>query len=217
MDTLYHLRVSEAAVHVTLPHGRHRRSGPSVVIHQSTRPSLRMIARLPCTTAARTVLDLAATMTDRLGVAAMVSDAVQRGDVSVTDLAAELPDCPRRGRRLVVSTLRDVAAGVRSAGEAQFRRLVRGAGLTEPEWNVQLGGHWVDALWRAFGLAVEIDGARWHLDAAAWEDDLKRSNQLQAAGLRILRFSVRQLRDEPHAVIATVRAALDAVASTSRS
>lgn len=66
----------------------------------------------------------------------------------------------------------------------------------------------VDALWRSAGLAVEIDGARWHLDAASWERDLARANALQATGVRLLRFSVRQLTQDPRAVIDAVRSAL---------
>lgn len=107
-----------------------------------------------------------------------------------------------------------MAAGTRSAGESVFQDLLRRAGLSSPEWNalVVVGGrrYRVDSLWRAAGLAVEIDGARWHLDAAAWERDLRRANDLQAAGLRLLRFSVRQLVTEPEAVAAAVRAALTA-------
>lgn len=205
---LYSLRVVETRVHVTVPHGRHRRPCDGVVIHQSARPSLRMIARLPCTTAARTVLDVAGATADRQAVAALVSDAVQRGIVSIADVAAELEHCPRRGRLAVRQIVADVAAGVRSAGEVRFRQLVRAAGITTPEWNAVVGRFRVDALWREAGVVVEIDGARWHLDAASWERDLRRANALQASGLRILRFSVRQLRDEPQFVVATLRAAL---------
>lgn len=64
-----------------------------------------------------------------------------------------------------------------------FRDLLRRAGVAEPEWNAVVetatGRYIVDGLWRAARLAVEIDGARWHLNAAAWERDLRRANALQ--------------------------------------
>lgn len=117
------------------------------------------------------------------------------------------PRQPVAARRLEA-----VVAGARSAGEALFRDLLRRAGLPEPAWNAAVdtasGRFRVDALWRSAGLAVEIDGARWHLDAASWERDLARANALQATGVRLLRFSVRQLTQDPRAVIDAVRSAL---------
>jgi hypothetical protein len=125
---------------------------------------------------------------------------------------AEATTAPRRGRRLLADALEAVVAGTRSVGEARFRDLVRLAGLPEPQWNegvhTAAGRYVVDALWRSCGLAVEIDGAQWHLNAVAWERDLRRANALQAAGLRLLRFSVRQLINEPAAVISALEAAL---------
>lgn len=216
---LHGLRVNEARVHITVPHGLHLQSVGFVVVHQSKRPHEgERVGRLPCTSAARTVVDVAVVTGNRDDVRALVSDAVQRRIVTVSQLLLAAEGCPRRGSHHLHDALAAVVAGTRSAGEALFRDLLRRAGVAEPEWNAAVqttvGRYLVDGLWRAARLAVEIDGARWHLNAAAWERDLRRANALQGTGLRILRFSVRQLMYEPDAVIAAVRAALSATAAS---
>ncbi|MGI8530795.1 MAG: DUF559 domain-containing protein [Geodermatophilaceae bacterium] len=210
---LHGLRVHEELVHVTVAHGGHRRSVGFVVVHQSTRlESTERVGRIRCTSAARTVIDIALASRVRNDVRALVSDAVQRRFVTVSQLLAEARTAPLRGRRLLNDALEAVVAGTRSAGEALLRDLLRVAGVPEPEWNAEVrtpGGRFVvDALWRSARVAVEVDGARWHLNAVAWERDLRRANALQATGLRVLRFSVRQLIHEPAAVITALRAAL---------
>lgn len=210
---LHGLRVVERRVHITVPHGRHLRSAGFVIVHQTTRAAEgERLGRIPCTSAARTVVDIAVSLRRRDDVRALVSDSVQRRIVSVADLLLAAESCQRRGRRFLGDALEGVVAGTRSAGEALFRDLLRRADIAEPEWNAAVvtatGKYLVDALWRAARLGVEIDGARWHLDALAWERDLRRANALQAAGLRLLRFSVRQLMYEPAAVVDAVRAAL---------
>ncbi len=107
--------------------------------------------------------------------------------------------------------------GARSAGEAEFVRLVQRSGLPTPEFNARVetaeGSFLVDALWRDYGLGVEIDGAAWHLDVLSWERDLRRQNLVHTAGVTLLRFPVRRLRDDPAGVVDELRAALRARAS----
>lgn len=206
---LHGLRIAEPGVHVTVPHGRNLRPAGFAVVHQASRLDRDWLAGLPTTPAARTVVDIAVATRSRDDVRALVSDAVQRRIVTVTDVVTATAGAPRHGCLLLRDTLEAVVAGARSAGEALFRDLLRRAGLPEPAWNAAVdtasGRFRVDALWRLAGLAVEIDGARWHLDAASWERDLARANALQATGLRLLRFSVRQLTQDPQAVIDAVR------------
>lgn len=213
---LHGMRIEERRVHVTVPHGQHRRSVGFVVVHQSSRPDHDWVGGLPCTSAARAAVDTALTMRASADIAALLSHAVQERLVTLDQLVAELRAAPSRGRRRPAEVLVSVQAGSRSAGEVRFRRLILRAGLPEPEWNVAVvtpsGRFVVDALWRSAGLVVEIDGARWHLDAASWQRDLRRANALQASGLRMLRFSVSQLLREPDAVVAAVRGVLTAAA-----
>ena len=92
---------------------------------------------------------------------------------------------------------------MRSVGESELRRVVALVGLPEPEWGAEVrtaaGTFHVDALWRAQGVAVEADGASFHLSAEDWTWDLTRQNAVLATGLVLLRYPVRRLRSAPEA------------------
>jgi very-short-patch-repair endonuclease len=55
---------------------------------------------------------------------------------------------------------------------------------------------------------VEVDGFAYHAGRAAFERDRARDADLQAAGLRVMRVTWRQLVEEPEAVAARLGAAL---------
>lgn len=74
--------------------------------------------------------------------------------------------------------------------------------------NTPLGSFRVDALWAEYGVAAEIDGAAWHLNAPNWERDLQRQNKILASGLMLLRFPVRRLRTDGAGVHTEIRTAL---------
>jgi very-short-patch-repair endonuclease len=66
----------------------------------------------------------------------------------------------------------------------------------------------VDFLWPEQRLIVETDGFGAHGTRRAFERDRQRDARLQAAGYRVLRFTWRQLLDEPEVVAARLAAAL---------
>ena len=200
-------------VHVTVPHGRHRRSTADVAVHQSCRPCRpEIVDDLLVTPPARTAIDMALGLATGAAVDALLGRVLQRGRVSLDQLADELLLAPRRGSALPTAAMADLAAGSRSAAEAQLLRLVRRAGMPLPELNApvttSIGTRYVDALWRALGKGVEVDGQAFHLDAAAWQADLVRQNAIQSEGIVLLRIAARRLWTEPDAVIAEIRAFL---------
>ena len=77
-----------------------------------------------------------------------------------------------------------------------------------PAVNVQLGRFEVDLLWREHRLVVELDGYASHGTRAAFERDRSRDAELAAAGLRIVRFTWRQVARDPAAVAARMRTLL---------
>lgn len=177
------LRVSERTVDVTVPHGVRRRSNPVVTTHQSNRPTDPVYrGGLPCTPVARTVVDLACLLDRRDDVRALVADSVQRRLTSFAALEREADTAPRHSPGFLRSALDEVGAGARSAGEAEFLRLVRDAGLPEPRLNAKVvaGGrtYVVDAVWPECRVIVEIDGMAHHTGVAQWEGDLHRQNAL---------------------------------------
>ena len=93
------------------------------------------------------------------------------------------------------------SAGTRSGAEDAFLRLVR----TEPLVNMELLGFEVDFRWPEQRLVVEVDGGQ---HALRTEADKARDRVLDDAGWTVLRFSDREVYEQPSGV----RALLDAMA-----
>ena len=164
---------------------------------------------IPVTSAARTLIDYAGDATTA-ELERAVEMARRDGLVSSRGLRAALQRAPRgRGARLeAVLDSRQGPALTRSEAEVRFAELMRAGRLRLPEHNVRVGSFEVDALWREEGLVVEIDGYAFHSGRAAFERDRSRDAELQAAGLRVLRFTWRQLVHEPEVVLARVAQSL---------
>ncbi len=163
--------------------------------------------------AARAVADTVRGLTDLGAVRAVVAGAVQQRITRVELLAAEVPAGPVSGTAAFRAVLAEVAAGIRSAPEGDLRRLIITAGLPVPLFNctLRLNGAFLatpDAYWPQHGVVVEVDSWQWHSGPDAWAQTLARHNRLEAAGLRVLHFSPRQIRTEPANVLNQIAAAL---------
>ena len=148
-------------------------------------------------------------------VRALVADSVQRRWCRVAELADELRRGPVTGSAHLRQVLAEVADGIRSSAEADFRDLVKRAGLPMPMFNARLcvGKAVVavaDAWWPEAAVAAEVDSREWHLSPGDWERTLRRHARLTAHGILVLHFTPKQIRAEPAAVAAAIRAALDA-------
>jgi very-short-patch-repair endonuclease len=144
----------------------------------------------------------------------VVAEVVQKRRCPVDLLIAELAAGPRNGSRLFRIALGEVADGVRSVAEADFRTLILKARLPKPEFNARLrraDGSLlavVDAWWAEARVAGEVDSREWHLSPADWERTMRRHNELARCGVQVLHFSPRQIRAEPRAVVAAIAGAL---------
>ncbi len=143
---------------------------------------------------------------------ALVTASVQQRLTSASRLLRCLdrlgPRVPRR--RVLLETLADVEGGAQSLPEVQFVRLVRRAGLPPPELQVLLRldrRRYLDAVWRAYRLHVEVDG-RQHLEVRAWDDDQLRQNEVGIDGWLTLRFPSWIVRRRPELVADQVGRAL---------
>lgn len=170
---------------------------------------------LPVTAPARTLLDLAAALTER-DLRWAVEEARVLRLVSDRDLRSVVGRYPRhRGAARLRALLGTGAGGVvltRSEAERRLVDLIAAARLPLPLTNARIAGHEVDALWRTQRLVVEVDGYAFHGGRTAFERDRRRDADLQAAGLRVTRLSWRQITEEPFAVAALLARLLGATA-----
>jgi very-short-patch-repair endonuclease len=146
-------------------------------------------------------------------VRAVVAGGVQRGKITVADLAMELDIGPIRGSARLRAALAEVADGVRSAAEGDLHTLVKRERLPEPMYNARLsiGGQFLavtDAWWPQAGLAVEVDSREWHLSPADWERSLARDARLTEHGILVLRITPRQIRTAGRHVAGQIRSVL---------
>jgi very-short-patch-repair endonuclease len=72
----------------------------------------------------------------------------------------------------------------------------------------------VDFLWRAQRLAVETDAFGTHGTRHSFERDRRRDQRLKLAGYDPLRFTRRQILNEPDSVVATLGALLALAGAT---
>jgi hypothetical protein len=171
---------------------------------------------IPCTTVARTLLDLAEVVNRR-----QVERACDQADLErlldATALDAVLTRAHgRRGSPVLRSILDEHAIGqtvTRSEMEERFLTLCDRAGLPRPEVNVWIalphGGHaQADFLWREHRLIVETDGRAAHGTRRAFEHDRRRDQRLVLAGWRVIRVTWRQLTREPEELARILQALL---------
>jgi very-short-patch-repair endonuclease len=156
--------------------------------------------RIPATTPARTLLDLAATLPPKPFKRAY-EEADRLGLVKEDDLRALIAGSNgHRGIAPLTAHLREsfAPAPTRSELEQRFLELVREAGLPEPRINVWVGGHLVDAYWPESRLVVELDSRTFHRTAAKVERDYSTSADLKLKGYEVLRFTWKQVtRNQP--------------------
>ena len=201
---------------------------PGILAHRVTtlRPEDRTTRNgIPVTTPARTVLDLATLAARRTGTAdhdplppvgrrdleRAVATAEREGLTTLADLRAHLAASPGWPGAVLLRDILEVDGGpafTRSEAEARLLELIRSADLPPPRTNARVGRYEVDVLWRAAGLAIEMDGYGFHASRDRFEGDRVRDADLAAQGILVIRVTWRQIHDEPMAVVGRVARAL---------
>jgi very-short-patch-repair endonuclease len=172
---------------------------------------IRSIDGIPVTSAARTLLDLAASLTTR-ELEQAVAEGYARRVVKRSHLVAVIARYPprRRGSRPLGQLLEldRTPALTRSEAEERLLALIRAAELPPAEVNARLGPYEVDFLCRRHNLVVEIDGFAFHSSRSAFEPDRARDAYLIAEGFRVIRVTWRQVTRRPEATAALIARAL---------
>ena len=201
-----------------IPLRRAGRKIPEIRWHNVIRPTpdeIEIRDGIPCTSVARTIVDMAG----RTGFVEL-SRLVERAAIQRRLDVREVDRVLARGRRRGAPNLRAILdlwrtdderkPRLRSPLEAFLLPALIAAGVSRPECNVKLrvdGGPplEVDMLWRDHRLAIEADGEETHGTRRAFQEDRKRDQRLVAAGYRVARVTWRQAEDEPAGVAARIK------------
>ncbi|HEY8582060.1 MAG TPA: DUF559 domain-containing protein [Capillimicrobium sp.] len=204
-------------IHVTVPGARGRARQDRLRIHSGHLHPEDVVTfnGLRITSPARTLLDLAEILTlDELVTTLDRAEALRLHHPAA--LKATIARAHgRRGRRRLREALlitRPQHVLTRSKLEREALALARRHGLPPPEPNARIHGYEADLLWRDAGLVVELDSRAHHGDAIALDRDHRRDANLQAHGLRVLRFTWRQVLHDDAWVAARIAALLSRTA-----
>ncbi|HEY7152005.1 MAG TPA: type IV toxin-antitoxin system AbiEi family antitoxin domain-containing protein [Solirubrobacterales bacterium] len=202
-------RYPEVTVVGTVP-----RRHPGIRAHRTRRLSRWDVSRpegIPVTAPPRTLVDLASILPYK-PLRRAVRQAQSLGRANLPQLVAAIR---RAGRRSGLAKLKRVLASgpapTRSELEDVVLDLILDAGLRAPRVNepMLIEGRRVipDFRWPEQQLVVEADGAAWHDNPTAREDDVERQALLETHGEHVVRVTWCQAITQPHQTLARLRAA----------
>ena len=164
------------------------------------------------TSPARTLLDLAAVLPEKT-LRRMARRAQAQRAVTIRQILELLERANgHHGAERLRAVIADGPAPTRSDLEDLLLDLLDTAKIERPEINAPLrfGNETItpDYLWRAQRVAIEADSVTWHDHKLTREHDADKQARLEAAGLRVLRITWRQITRSPQQTVARIRAAL---------
>ncbi len=174
---------------------------------------------IPCTSPARTLVDLAGTV-GAWTLSSAFERAAQRRMLDIAAIEASI-DPRRRGMKgllVLLDNWREAAPLTKTRGrlksplEAKVVPLLGRRDIPPPRFNapVQLATKRieVDFLWPDHRFVLEADSRAFHASHVASERDRRRDRELMRAGYSVLRVTHREAEQEAEAVTATVAARL---------
>jgi very-short-patch-repair endonuclease len=190
------------------------RARPGIVTHVTSsidRPEIRRRERLPVTSPARALLDVAPRMPSRR-IEHTLDTAIERGLTSRTAMRELLTRHPGRTGTPALAALLEPgrpSSATRSRGEERLLRLLRRGGIPDPEVNQRDRRYMPDLVWRAERVLVEFDGWLYHSGKAAFERDRVRQNDLVVDdGWIVVRVTSEMVRCNPERVLVLIATAL---------
>jgi very-short-patch-repair endonuclease len=180
------------------------------------RQDIELIQGIPCTNAARTLIDIGAVRLDL--VEPMFHSVLHRRLAEYDDIVARFYQVARKGRngvgplRAVLAEYDSAMAPAESTLEVRLLQIIREHGLKPPvrQHRVTVGGrHYrLDVAYPDEMLAIEGDGFGVHSERDRFETDHERQNALVLLHWRPLGFTWRQICQQSLYVADTIRPAL---------
>ncbi|MDV7357374.1 hypothetical protein R4282_30700 [Rhodococcus oxybenzonivorans] len=153
---------------------------------------------------------------------ALLADGIQRGDVTVDDLARELASGSHRGSHVPRAVLRELSEDAHSVAEVHARMLYGSSDLPPLQQGVDLlsaTGQWLarpEGWLDDVALAWELDSPRYHFSPELHEATIIRRARMQREGIVVVSHSPEQISAAPATVLADLRAARSLAASRPR-
>ena len=179
---------------------------------------------IPCTSPARTLVDLAGVVGEWT-LRGAFERAARRNMLDLAAIEASI-DPRRRGMKVLMKLIEEWRGAapllgkrgkLKSPLEAKVLPLIVQRNLPPPLFNVPVqlanGRIEVDFLWPDHRFALEADSRDFHGTAVAFERDRWRDRELMRAGYSVLRVTNRQAEHEAGEVAATVAARLSSTPS----
>lgn len=219
---LHHFdRSSDSIVEFTVLRG-HRPGRSQFRVHTTaTLPAIDrvVVAGFACTSATRTVIDLARLRVSRFMLEAAIDSAVRAelsSPVVLAERLAELRGPGRWGARLLDELLVD--SGGHTMLERRFLGLVRRAGLPRPRTQVihRREGRAVarvDFLFDEHSVVVEVSGSKGHSSPSERARDAQRRNELQDAGRCVYEYTWEHVTRRSDWVVGTLQSRVGAATS----
>lgn len=204
---------SEITPEVTVPGSK--KTKPGIVAHRGSprADEVGTMWRIPVTSVARTMFDLAGMLDEREVERAWNEMEVRdyRMRLSVPDLIERYPG--RKGRLLLTRLAVAKPVGItRNELEEAFLALIDRSGLPRPRMNAHLAVrdrfYEVDCLWEDRKVAIELDGGGAHGTRRAFEDDRERDRILTAERYTTARVTWHQIAETPDEVASDLHSIL---------
>ena len=205
-------------IEVTSDHRLRKRAG--VVSHQNRldRPDVSTVRFIPCTSIARTLVDLSLGHFDAAERA--LDAALRLGCASLQDLHEYVEQGARKkmrggaSLRELLSVRGDDEALSESEMESLYARVTRSGSIPmgerqSPREGVRKGR--VDIWYPDQNLVVELDGRKWHSSRRELKRDKRYDNLLNISGKRVLRLNWEDLTVEREYTLELLRRALGLV------
>jgi hypothetical protein len=197
------LDTSPRPFHVTGPGPRRLRDRPPVRVHRARNlvaADRALRERIPVTSLARTLLDLAEVLKPkRLSKALERAERMEEFDGREVR-AVCLRSRAHRGSKPLLAALgahRPTLRVLRSDVERDFLALLEASNLPLPASNYFVAGHELDAYWPDLRFGVEIDTFATHGGRLAFEADRERDAALLEQGITTIRVTDLQLQNQP--------------------
>jgi putative AbiEi antitoxin of type IV toxin-antitoxin system len=157
---------------------------------------------IPVTSVARTLVDLAAVLSEE-ALARACHEAGVRYGLTPNAVAGVLARRPRaKGARTLRRIIEGEVQVTLSKLESRFVKILREQRFPLPLTNRPAGGRRVDCRWPEFQLTVELDSYRFHNTRYAWEQDRRREREARARGDDFRRYTYGDVFEHPKLMLA---------------